>query len=330
MSYLLIERHPDLDSPARFRPAAVRRPAGFTLVELLVVIAIIGVLVALLLPAVQAAREAARRSACTNNLRQLGIAFHNYHSAKGSFPPGGDSKSQLAWTVYSLPYYEQGNVYNITDRGAGNYLEADKNVPQFTRVDVFLCPSQPEHVRSNLGVPPSGGTDQIDGIAPFTLHYYGVMGPKGTNGYSNSLYDIVPPSGSEQHGGHALQGILLRDDPVSVKDVTDGTSNTYMVGEISWTGFGGYRGWGRGSSILKKAVDGENRGSAEYATKNVVTTINLGPPAIFNDAAFGSEHPQGANFLFGDSRVMFLQDAIDLSLFLALASRNGEEVVALP
>jgi type II secretory pathway pseudopilin PulG len=300
------------------------------LVELLVVIAIIGVLVALLLPAVQAAREAARRSACTNNLRQLGIAFHNYHSAKDSFPPGGDSQSQLAWTVYSLPYYEQGNVYNITDRGVGNYLEADKNGPQFTRIDVFLCPSQPEHDRSNLGVPPSGGTDQIDGIAPFTLHYYGVMGPKGTNGYSNSPYAMVPPSGSEQHGGHALQGMLLRDDPVSVKDVTDGASNTFMVGEMSWTGFNGYRGWGRGSSILKKAVDGEQRGSAEYATKNVVTTINLGPPAIFNDAAFGSEHPQGANFLFGDSRVVFLQDSIDHSLFLALASRNGEETVALP
>src|SRR5690606_13430421 len=139
------------------RNGQLRGNRGFTLVELLVVIAIIGVLVALLLPAIQAAREAARRTQCLNNCRQLGVAFHNHHSARGEFPTGGNSVSQLAWTVYVLPYVEQSNVQNIMDLGKGGYLDDDKHVPQLNRVDLFLCPSQPEHEQSNLG------TDLIDG-----------------------------------------------------------------------------------------------------------------------------------------------------------------------
>lgn len=297
---------------------------GFTLVELLVVIAIIGVLVALLLPAVQAAREAARRTHCLNNVRQLGVGMHNHLGAKGSFPVGGDGKSQLAWTAYLLPYIEQNNVYNEIDFKQGYYLLPEKNGPQLNRIAAFLCPTQTTHERSNL----PGGGDAVNGFAPFTLHYYGSMGPKGTHPYTLLPYTVELTG--ENHGGHATQGMLLRNKPVKIKDVTDGTSNTFMIGEISWTGFTGYRGWGRGSTVLIGGNSAaELRGSAEGGTKNVALSINTGSPTYqtlnWNDGEFGSDHPGGAVFLFSDSSVSFLSEDIAIGVFLSLASRDGEE-----
>jgi prepilin-type N-terminal cleavage/methylation domain-containing protein/prepilin-type processing-associated H-X9-DG protein len=306
----LVSRH---ETCQRTRPA-------FTLVELLVVIAIIGILVALLLPAVQSAREAARRTQCSNNLRQMGLALHGYHAAFNELPPGGDAESQLAWTAYALPYFEQLNVHDLIDFTPGSYLSADKNTPQLVQVPVFLCPSQPQ-VRSNL-VDLGVTSDLVNGQAPFTNHYIGVMGPKGYNRYENNrLYQFIVGS-KEQHGGHAVQGMLLRDDRIAFKRVTDGTSNTFAVGEISWTGYESYRGWGRGSSLANA--------SAEPATKNFVQEINFGQPGFFNDGAYGSEHPGGTHFLYADGSSHFISEDAELKVLMAAASRNGEEAAPTP
>jgi prepilin-type N-terminal cleavage/methylation domain-containing protein len=296
---------------------------GFTLIELLVVIAIIGILIALLLPAVNAAREAARRTHCANNLRQIGLAFHNHHSARRQFPLGGSSPAELAWTAFALPYFEEGVVEKDINFGTGSYLDADKNGPQLNRVSVYLCPSQTDNERSNLGVPSSGNTDQVNGVAPYTNHYQGIMGPKGTNSYTGAAYTVKTGSG-ENHGGHALQGVLLKDKPIRVKDIVDGTSKTLAVGEQSVSGFR-YRGWGRGPSITTMG----NK-SAETNIKNVFQAINSAQATEYNDGSFGSMHVGGAYFLLADGSVHFLSDNIDFGNFLGAASRDGGEPTVLP
>jgi prepilin-type processing-associated H-X9-DG protein len=293
-------------------------------VELLVVIAIIGILIALLLPAVQAAREAARRSQCLNNERQIGLALQNHHAARKAFPAGGISNAELAWTAYSLPYFEEGVIEKTINFQTGDYLSADKNGPQLNRVAVFLCPSQSDNERSNLGVPPSGNTDQINGQAPYTNHYVGIMGPKGNNPYTGVAY-LVKTGTGENHGGHAQQGVMLKDKPIKVKDITDGSSKTFVVGELSWTGYASYRGWGRGPSITSSG----NK-SSEANIKNFVQPINSGSAPNFNDGAFGSVHAGGAHFLFADGSARFISDTTSLAVLLSAASRNSSEPAIAP
>ena len=189
---------------------------GLTLVELLVVIAVIGVLVALLLPAVQAAREAARRTSCLNNLRQMGIATHNHHDAQGAFPPGGvehrwminpqtgrrygAAGRQLAWSVFLLPYLEQEPLFGRLD--IKKPFDAPENAEgAATILSVYVCPSTP------------GGDRLVSGRGP--CHYGGIHGERIT-GPNN------PP-----------KGVMLYDRAISIGEITDGTSNTLAISEDS-------------------------------------------------------------------------------------------------
>ena len=316
-------------------PRASRRGRrAFTLIELLVVIAIIGILIALLLPAVQKVRETANRLKCQNNLKQLGLALHNFHDGYGGFPRAGKLSNELSWHVFLLPLIEQDNLYKQFNRARGNYNGPPdnrgpmKNELAFSKLPIYLCPSSSAETML-LTAPNNVNTPElIDGEPPYTTHYYGVMGPKGTNPATGQPYqwDDVGP-----HGGFARQGIFQRDtDSTStspgpdtgsrIADVTDGTSQTLLLGEISWvnneTGTR-YRSWVRGCDTAPVCA----------GCRNVTNAINSPSIALFNDIAFGSMHPGGANFTLTDGSVRFLQEGINLSIYRSLASRDGGEVV---
>jgi prepilin-type processing-associated H-X9-DG protein len=206
----LLAWHDPAEGPMIHAPLAPRRRAGISLVELLVVIAIIGVLVGLLLPAVQQGREAARRATCLNNLRQIGLALADYHGALGTFPTGcierritpNKNRRQIAWSALLLPYIEQPAVYGVLELSKPfdspqNALGAAVVLP------VYICPSVDRAVMD-----PTTGRGPCD--------YGGIYGPR----FAGDADD--PP-----------QGMMLYDVPVSLAMVSDGTSNTLVVSEDS-------------------------------------------------------------------------------------------------
>lgn len=299
------------------RPTAHR---GFTLVELLVVIAIIGVLVALLLPAVQQAREAARRMQCSNHLKQLGLALHNYHDTHGSFPPGAISENFLSWAVFILPQMEQGALHDLFNFNRGSYTDANKQEHGLNRIDGYLCPSSDALLSLDPGRPDD-----------FTLHYNGVSGPKGVNPVTLENYKVAESSSSR--GGMATQGVMYINSKTGFRSVIDGTSNTFAIGESSWVKKDKFRNWIRGGIYKNNPNTSYATNPAMDACRNVTYAINSGytggtSPAGWNDVCYGSQHPGGAMFLQCDGSVRFVAETIDFNIYLALASRNGEEVVS--
>ena len=295
---------------------------AFTLVELLVVIAIIGILIALLLPAVQAAREAARRMQCSNNVKQWGLGLHNYLSANGSFPPGGfqympnDSGMRPGgWSfIYlTLDYLEQSAVEEIGDPNLGHeYVPLrEKKFP------LLFCPTRGPEGWDNS----ASKIAQGDSGLWFFTHYLGVMGSKGRNAYQgNSLYPR--PEDPRDNGGFCTNGILRRDEGARLRDITDGSSHTFLVGEHSWDS-GVYRPWPNGvGSSLTAAGTMKN---VMYALKEVGIPV-LGQNQNYNDVSFGSEHPNGiTQFLFADASVHSIQGGCELKLLQAAASMNENE-----
>lgn len=291
-----------------------RRVRGFTLIELLVVIAIIAILIALLLPAVQQAREAARRTQCKNNLKQLGLALHNYHDTHKSFPMGCAARyngnpvagnyESWGWTAAILPFLDQAPLFNqlgVNDRTLNEALVAagptntgalDTAFPALT---AYQCPSDTTGprlvngmVRNNFGGGSSGTTNNW---RPPTLNYPGMIG----------IAQIRVPN---HKNDRRPRGTFYSGDCVKMRDYTDGTSNTILCGERE-------KAAGAGSWIGNRNPNGEGPHGNDYVLGTAWTPINYGGTDMYlKRMGFSSKHEGGAQFLFGDGTVRFLSENI--------------------
>ena len=307
----------------------MKRKSAFTLVELLVVIAIIGILIALLLPAVQAAREAARRMQCANHLKQCSLALLNYESTHGVFPPGGLCYNGLSWNVFILPYIEKQQIYDQISfaegpfNGPPNREGPMKSIIALNKIDDFLCPSTDLVYASH----PSA-TLQNPTRKTYTSHYYGISGPKG-----------IKPDGtmypgeelSHTHGGFATTGVLRRvtvdDKETKLSEITDGTSNTFLIGEITkmfWAPNNTFYG-GDGANWLRGVAWPSTNYDGLSAAKNLSVGINM-PSDRFNDMAFYSDHPGGAQFSRCDGSTNFVNEDISIRVYKATGSMNQDEL----
>jgi prepilin-type N-terminal cleavage/methylation domain-containing protein/prepilin-type processing-associated H-X9-DG protein len=293
---------------------------AFTLIELLVVIAIIGILVALLLPAVQQAREAARRTQCKNNLKQLGIALHNYHDQHKVLPPGyvsdytsagTDTGPGWGWASMLLPQIDQSPLFQSIDFSVA--IEAPKHSTiRLTVLPALLCPSDdaaPKWPAMQYDLSTGTPTTKICDVG--AANYVGVFG-------------ISEP-------GIAGEGLFFRDSAIAFRDVTDGLSNTLAIGERSHRlGEATWVGSVTGARLAGDPSDGIGGGPPEHGSGMVLghTGERHGPGDPHSEAnQFYSRHPQGVHFLFGDGHVGFLIASMDYPTYLALSTRAGGEAI---
>lgn len=314
---------------------AMIRRRGFTLVELLVVIAIVGVLVAILLPAVQAARESGRRMQCSNNLKQLALAALNYENAMKTLPPGGISSNEYSYVIFILPQLEEDAIYkSVNFKLTTAYNDQNKMKMSLNKIPALLCPSC-THDKSNLHLwqtnPTTKWGDHVpanqNGQTAYTLHYVGIMGPMGTNPLTGQQYSYDNIPEEQQYGYYATSGTMHRDSGVASASIRDGLTHTYLFGETSWNGYDKFRSWHRGPS----RVSSNGKKVASGGCKNVAQPINSGDKyGEFNDGAFGSEHPGGAHFVMCDGSVHFLAQDIEPAVYFGMASRAGGENASIP
>ena len=316
-----------------------RQAAGFTLIELLVVIAIIGVLVSLLLPAVQKVREAANRASCQNNLKQLGLALQNYHSSSNCFPPGATHvklptglQVNYSWITQVLPYLEQDNLYKMysftQDWASSTSLPSDNETKGVigTQIKLLRCPSAPtkrgETTRSMTdysAVNLSYGTDDV-----IDTKYYTPPSPGQKFNNSGILYNApVVALGGDTTG-------------INVSEIYDGSSNTLMVVEDA----GRNPCWVNGSQVSGPGIDCSggpwaNPGNDVIVRGSIPGTTTKGGPMgtcavnCTNNHEIYAFHPGIANVLFGDGSVRPLRANVDLFTLEHLITRAGGEVVSV-
>jgi prepilin-type N-terminal cleavage/methylation domain-containing protein/prepilin-type processing-associated H-X9-DG protein len=305
---------------------------GFTLIELLVVIAIIAILIGLLVPAVQKVREAAARTQCVNNLKQIGLACHAYHDVSRRFPPGyvaggpytdgaADTAPGWGWAAFLLPYLEQGNVHRQLDfrRPVRNSTAIQTLLP------LYLCPSDLTPAAA-FAVPDGFGATVC--LAAPTSYAACVGGDES---------DTRDPTG---------QGIFYRNSQTRLADVRDGTSNTLLIGERAWSNANGIWAGAIPGGVLRRGQDNPCQPVVPGAWYPAATLVQahahlnnalLDPDGSAGMDDFGSRHPGGSNFVFADGSVHFLRSVPsdnpdgsytpDGLIFQALATRASGEVV---
>jgi prepilin-type N-terminal cleavage/methylation domain-containing protein/prepilin-type processing-associated H-X9-DG protein len=316
-----------------FYPAPAHRPA-FTLVELLVVIAIVGVLVALLLPAVQSAREAARRSQCVNNLRQVGLSIHQFHDVNGFFPasgwtmagPGNPAGKYVGWRCLTLPFVEQQNVRELYDANL-NWWEGTNPTVAAIPLKVYRCPSTPAgpDVLSADAKAPRPAMTFATPVA--RTDYEAVMGVN-----PNTINPHLPTA---IYSATNRFSVMYRNSTTRFADVLDGTSNTIMVVECA----------GRPQVFrLRRAASGlsndqgicwaDSEGPFSFdgaSSDGRLEACGLACSAAMNrrnDNEPFAFHPGGSNALFADGHVQFVRDTVALPAFAALVTASSGEVVS--
>jgi prepilin-type N-terminal cleavage/methylation domain-containing protein len=353
---------------------------GFTLVELLVVIAIIGVLVALLLPAIQAAREAARRSDCINRIRQLALAAHNYESANKKIPEHGTvylkgttTTGALSSQARLLPYMEQQNVESLVDQNA-HWRDGTNRVAMRTPLPFLRCPSGPQTQWTYMNG--RDANSEAEGVQENNLqcHYMGNLGAKGdtcpgavvggsrgpatpvATPYPESTYEFYgcrdddpffsqdpppynDPGANGGSGGSATNGVIFPLSDLELGDITDGTSNTIMFGEMSWD-IGPQEPWIVGSTSRNSDAESSSYG-VNYNAKNIKYApnshrfydyANKGKMDVRSaNASLGSHHPGGTHVVMSDCSAMFVSDDIDVKgVWRPMASRASGDVYQRP
>jgi prepilin-type N-terminal cleavage/methylation domain-containing protein/prepilin-type processing-associated H-X9-DG protein len=289
--------------PAFPHPPATKRRLAFTLIELLVVIAVIGILVALLLPAVQAAREAGRRAQCSSNLRQIGLALHNYHDAQKRFP-NVSTPNFASLFAGILPYIEQTNVERMYD-----YTKTPTTPPNdqvlATPIGIYRCPTM---------VPPDVPQSQA------------------WSSYAANIGSVYA-WGMDRDDGPVVRHTMLPEGTI-LSHIIDGTSNTFVVGEMGYQ----LRNYLFTSGPNAGQIRGGNTqwpwGYASYSFGSSLvplnTKVHASPLTASGLHGFRGDHPSGCNFAFTDGAVHFLSTNIDFTLYRALSTRNGAEPVSVP
>lgn len=320
------------------RPHRVAK--GFTLIELLVVIAIIAVLIALLLPAVQQAREAARRTQCKNNMKQLGLAFHNYHDTHSTFPvnyglrnaapsAAGQSNPQVildsgrSWITFCLPYIDQASLYNQIDFSQAPFTATSTNGILAQRViSAIVCPSD----AGNSGRFGGAGTDaraDIGGTVMYGVNSYkacaGSNWAAGLAGW-NPVSTTSGRNAGQTDGLNRGNGILCSNQtgvngPTLIRDVTDGTTNSFAIGEnipnyTQWAWW-----WNPNAATATCAIP-----------LNRLLKVPRLPNDWPNNYAFASRHVGGGHFTMSDGSARFISENIDLGLYRALATISASDV----
>ena len=339
-----------------FRPKKNTRAAksGFTLVELLVVIAIIGVLVALLLPAVQAAREAARRSQCQNNLKQIGLALQMHHDTYKKFPVGAVNGEGSMWTYYVMPFIEMQagqNIMTIGEDSGGNFQWAHPGPysPDLIRsnpiwTNIVLCETVvPSFQCPSLGIPPTGQYD----ISSDNWHVMSRQ-PAAYIGNATGLItnqNYTPPGGGQSMTN--LDGVLYGHSEIAMKDIEDGTSNTLLVGEarhdvqvqddigaIRENGSGDHKDhWYFGSDDVDIDNDlSECIGSTAVPInyhRQVNSSEVCSSPTNLDcqklQLSFSSDHPGGMQIVRCDGSVDFIQEDIDTVTWRDMGTRSSQQ-----
>ena len=302
-----------------------RRRSAFTLVELLVVIAIIGILVALLLPAVQAAREAARRMQCTNNLKQIGLSLHNHHDTYKQLPPGMQSAWGHSWTLHVLPFMEQTPLYDTCPtpfNDSGWWGGADRRSLALvalarTPVPAFLCPSSPTDRRE---------ARSINGLSDRAINNY--LACAG----GNARHDNIGGGGMDRSNGlfnAQRYNVALPKRPFRFASALDGLSNTVLVAEAEYLVDSG-RGCNICDRYLFYHMNADSGNGSDFSEVLGSTFYPINTEARNNaqrECAYGSYHAGGINVCLADGSVRFVAETIDLQIWRGLGSRAGGEPI---